>query len=410
MPSEPSALLIVGLLILCGYGGGRLVGLLRLPAVTGYIIVGLALGISGAAIVGDAWWHSLEWTVEFALSLVAFNVGYELRFAELARLGKGLTLLVVLETIGAFVAIWGVMSVVGLGWRLGMLIGAIGAATAPAVTVIVFNSLRAKGPLTQAVLACVGFDDALGLIIYSVVAPLLAAHGAANGAVALKVLYQLGLSIGVGCCLGVLAVIVTRYIKHEAELMVAIVGIVVFCAGLLESRPFGLHCSPLLGAMMVGFLAGNFGRAMRRFGETFFAAASPFYTLYFALAGSRTRLSWCAARRKVARRLHWRQTWAPATCRHTPYGSLPLLTSRYSNRFDGLCGKRFSAMGANSGGGYAGNDGGDGDSGTGVDEVCGEEGGRGARRLTLPPVADVLLSNTPPPGKMSVLLWEIPNA
>ena len=41
---------------------------------------------------------------------------------------------------------------------------------------------------------------------------------------------------------------------------------------------------------MVGFLAGNFGRAMRRFGETFFAAASPFYTLYFALAGSRLRL------------------------------------------------------------------------------------------------------------------------
>ena len=290
MPSEPSALLIVGLLILCGYGGGRLVGLLRLPAVTGYIIVGLGLGISGAAIVGDAWWHSLEWTVEFALSLVAFNVGYELRFAELARLGKGLTLLVVLETMGAFIAIWLVMLLVGLGWRLGMLIGAIGAATAPAVTVIVFNSLRAKGPLTQAVLACVGFDDALGLVIYSVVAPLLAAHGTANGVLALKVLYQLGLSIGVGSCLGALAVIVTRYIKHEAELMVAIVGIVVFCAGLLESHPFGLHCSPLLGAMMVGFLVGNFGRAPRRFGETFFAGASPFYTLYFALAGSRLRL------------------------------------------------------------------------------------------------------------------------
>lgn len=175
---------------------------------------------------------------------------------------------------------------------LGLMIGAIGAATAPAVTVIVFNQMAAEGPFSQAVLACAGFDDALGLILYSVVTSLLTVHGTVSYGTILvtKVLLQLGLSVLMGCCLGVLGIIVTRYIHYEAELMVAIVGIVLFCAGLLESRPFGLHCSPLLGTMVVGFLVGNFGKASRRFGEIFYAAASPFYTLYFALAGSRLRL------------------------------------------------------------------------------------------------------------------------
>jgi len=281
----------VGLLVISGYGGGRLLSLLRLPPVTGYILVGLVLGVSGAAIVGDAWWQNLEWTVEFALALVAFNVGYELRIPEMARLGRGLALLVLLETAGAFGAIWLGLALAGLNWKLALLTGAIGAATAPAVTVIVFHQLHAKGPLTKAVLACVGFDDAIGLTVYSVVAPLIAFKCVSGCLLAGKVLAQLGVSLGLGCCFGGLALIITRHIKHEAELMIAIFGIVVFCTGLLESNPFGLHCSPLLGAMVVGFMVGNFGRTTRRFGETFYAAASPFYTLYFALAGSRLQLS-----------------------------------------------------------------------------------------------------------------------
>jgi Kef-type K+ transport system membrane component KefB len=59
---------------------------------------------------------------------------------------------------------------------MGLLLGAIASATAPAATANVLWEYKTRGPLTAAVLAIVALDDALALLLY---------RGAATGAKAL---------------------------------------------------------------------------------------------------------------------------------------------------------------------------------------------------------------------------------
>ena len=50
---------------------------------------------------------------------------------------------------------------------MALIFGALASATAPAATVDVLAEYRAKGPLTTTLLAVVGLDDALALVLFS---------------------------------------------------------------------------------------------------------------------------------------------------------------------------------------------------------------------------------------------------
>ena len=59
-----------------------------MPTVTGYILLGLAFGVSLLKIIPKDLNLKLTWLIEFALLLVAFNVGMELRIDTFRRLGS----------------------------------------------------------------------------------------------------------------------------------------------------------------------------------------------------------------------------------------------------------------------------------------------------------------------------------
>jgi len=284
-------LLAVGLLLFFSYFAGQAVARVKLPLVTGYLLLGLAFGVSALRLIPIELNLNLGWLIEFALVFIAFHIGSQLRIETFRRMGRSLVLIIVFETLGAFIFLFLGMLLVHRGVVLSLLIAAIGCATAPAVTVLVLNEYRASGPLTQVLLACVGVDDALGLTAYSVATAV--AHGSLSGIHSSPIILALKTFLGVTCSLalglgaGVVLDAVVRRTRHPADMLIAACGTLALAAGLMETPIRGIRFSGLLTAMVVGFYIGNFSPRRDAIGRALDNFSMPFYVLYFSLAGAR---------------------------------------------------------------------------------------------------------------------------
>jgi len=287
-------ILIVGIVLFFGYLGGKLIAQIKVPIVTGYILVGLALGTSFLHIIPYEWNLRLSWLIDFALLIVAFNIGGELNLKNLNKLGKALISIVIWEALGAYLLIFSAMLILHQSLPLSMLIAAVGCATAPAVTVLVLNQYRAQGPLTQTLLGCVGIDDAMGLALYSVSASL--AHAFLSGT-HIAVLPLIGMivaeilfSLAVGLIAGLVLNYLLRLVRYTTEPLILTLGAITLAGGLLQMRFCSMRFSPLLASMAAGFYISNFSPRRRDAFRPLESFGYPFYTIYFVLAGARLQV------------------------------------------------------------------------------------------------------------------------
>ena len=105
-----------------------------------------------------------------ALSIIAFLIGGEFSFKLLKRCGKSAILIAIFEVLGALTFVTGILHfLLGMKVSTALILGAISSATAPAATIMVLREYKAKGPLTDNLLAVVAIDDALCLIVFGIV-------------------------------------------------------------------------------------------------------------------------------------------------------------------------------------------------------------------------------------------------
>lgn len=292
-------ILSFGLLLAGGYLLGRFLSRFKIPAVTGYLLAGFLLGVSVINLVSYEWIGKLHWLIEFALIMVAFNVGGELSISTLKKLGKSLLWIVTFETLTTYFMMLGVIWLTSKSLPFALLIAAIGAATAPAVTVLVLNEYQADGPLSKTLLGCVGIDDAYGLVLYAIsssIAHALLGQGNPNplvllGTVSIEVLTSLVIGILTGWAIERML----RFSRTITESIAIVLGFLMVAGGVLEIQiKLGaetvLHFSPLLSAMAAGFFVSNFSA---RKSEAFRAVemiGPPFYILYFGLAAAQLQV------------------------------------------------------------------------------------------------------------------------
>ena len=72
---------------------------IRLPQVIGYIIVGIILGISGFKLFDGGVINNLSMVTYFALSMIGFMIGGELRWARIKRFGASILIITVFESL-----------------------------------------------------------------------------------------------------------------------------------------------------------------------------------------------------------------------------------------------------------------------------------------------------------------------
>ena len=290
-----NALFLLGLILFTGTVGGRILQKLRIPQVVGYIIAGILLGRSGLDIINKDVIEALAPFNYFALGIIGFMIGGELKADVFRRYGKQFIAILLAEGVTAFIVVFVLVGLLGsiffgnpvYFWALGLLLGAIASATAPAATTDVLWEYKARGPLTTTVLGIVALDDALALMLFaiaaSIVPGMLGAHASLLSAIARPV-YEIGAGVIVGAVFSIILVkLLRRYVEKDKILVFSLCSILFALGSALI-----MEIDMLLAAMVMGVVLVNYEKRLSK--EVFKLVsgfATPFYILFFVLVGAK---------------------------------------------------------------------------------------------------------------------------
>ncbi|HID96021.1 MAG TPA: cation:proton antiporter [Candidatus Latescibacteria bacterium] len=286
-------LFLIGIAIILGFIGGKLGNRLKFPQVVGYIIIGLFLGPSVFKLFGLNLLGRVGVISDFVLGLVAFVIGSQLPLSTLRKLGRSIVIIIISESFFAFFIVAGGIYLLTHKVHYALIFGAMAPASAPAGTVAVLHEYKAKGPLTNAVLAVVGFDDGLAIIIYAfavAVARSLISDGESlsfHRAVG-NPLMEIGLALASGFMLGLVSVYFMRRIRTRGELLTLTIGSIMLLTGLANLFGFSLILTNLVLGMTLVSLSPRVGR---RTLEVVEGVTPPAYVIFFVLAGAHLQLA-----------------------------------------------------------------------------------------------------------------------
>ncbi len=293
-------LFLLGIAVFGGTIGGRLFQKLHIPKVVGYVALGILIGESGLKIVDHTIVKALQPFSYFALALVGFMIGGELKKNVLLKYGRQFINILLFEGVAAFVT---VTLFVGIGgtllfgdwrtaWALGLLLGAIASATAPAATTAVLKECKTRGPLTRTILGIVALDDALALLLFAIASSIAATLTGNSQAGIIRIfinpIYEIFGSIILGFIAGlVLNKLLLKY-TEEDRLLTFSIGSVLLVAGI----SLAIHVDMLLAAMVLGVIVANLNpiksKNLFKMVDLF---TPPIYVLFFVLVGAKLNLA-----------------------------------------------------------------------------------------------------------------------
>ena len=291
-----NVLLLLGLALFGGTIGSHIFQRLKIPQVVGYITMGIIIGASGLKIINRDVIASLQPFSYFALGLIGFMIGKELKKEVFTKHGKQFINVLLFEGLASFIFVSILVTALGififkdfkLALALGLLLGAISSATAPAATTDVLWEYKTRGPLTRTVLSIVALDDGLALLLFaftSSIALTLTGHAEGNIFKLLhQPIYEIGGSIVVGIFSGWLLIKILKLHIQSEKILAASLGTVLLTLGI----SMALHMDMLLSAMTLGMIVVNYApEASKKIFELVEDFTPPIYILFFVLVGAK---------------------------------------------------------------------------------------------------------------------------
>lgn len=305
-------LLSLSVALFAGLMLSRLAKLVKLPAVTAYLVAGIligpyllgAFGVKGLGFISMEEIESYGILCDIALGFIAFSIGNEFRLAQLKTNGKQATIIGIFQAVVTTVFVDAAL--IGLHFLIpdklplpsAIILGAVASATAPAATLMVVRQYKAKGPLTDILLPIVALDDAVGLILFAVsfgVAKALMSGHVDLLSVILEPVLEVVLSIGLGALMGYLFTFFERFFHSRSKRLSMSVTFVLLTVALsmLEFKIGRVHIafSSLLVCMMLGTIFCNICDFSEELMDRLDRWTAPLFILFFVLSGAELELA-----------------------------------------------------------------------------------------------------------------------
>ncbi len=336
-------ILETGLLVLAAYGGGKLAEKLRIGEVVGQILGGVLVGphfleLVHRLLLRNEWlrsylvfrpiYHfydtrfpeyaqvlsSYHFFVFLFLGIIAFSIGEELHRDRLRQVGWAAAAICVLQALLTFfLGFLGSWLLFGLSMTSALLMGAIGIATAPALTFVLMNKLQVEGRLRSMLANIVVLDDVIEVLFFSVIlgiamaiqqgGPIAPGRLLVRSVLELLAAFAVGLAIFLVLKLVIrkksppeeeptdeqapfLAKVMSEHPTPSVEILVIVMGIV--SVGI--SLAMDLHLPFLITAVVAGMLVSNF-HSHALFDSLKIENVMPLFNLFFfAIIGASVRV------------------------------------------------------------------------------------------------------------------------
>ncbi|SEK75198.1 Kef-type K+ transport system, membrane component KefB [Stigmatella aurantiaca] len=298
--SGTPVLLAAGALLLCGLFAGKVAKGVGLPRLTGYLLVGVAVGPYAMGFIPGEGVKGLELVKGLGVSLIALVAGTELHLGLIRRVGAKVAVLCVTVcgiTFGVcFAAIFALKPLlpflapmtVPQALAVSALVSTVVVSFSPTVTIAIVQETAARGSFTEFLMALVIIGDLFVMVAFALAAGVTRASfggGFDIGGLLSGVGWELFGSVAVGAVLALGMLVYMRRVNRELPLF--LVGI---CFAAAEGGA-QLHLSPLLVALAAGALIANLDeRQSRNIHHAIQFAGLPVFALFFAAAGAGLKL------------------------------------------------------------------------------------------------------------------------
>lgn len=313
---EPIQILLsLSIALLAGLLLSRLAKLMKLPAVTAYLVAGILIGPFLLGKVGIPYNGSplylgfndpdaFKIISEVALGFIAFSIGNEFRITDLKKNGKQATVIGIFQAVVATLLVDAVLIVIAVTTKVisvpaAIVLGAIASATAPAATLMVVKQYKAKGPLTDILLPIVAIDDAVGLVLFAVSFGVAKAIGSGEGISVISVLVnpllEVVLSLTLGAAMGLLFHLCERFFHSRSKRLAVSVTFVLLTVALsmikIEIGALHIGFSSLLVCMMLGTVFCNICDFSVELMDRVDRWTAPLFVLFFVISGAELELT-----------------------------------------------------------------------------------------------------------------------
>lgn len=272
-----------------------------LPIVVGYVLFGILISPDILNLIPflESEFHSwyefliikLDYITQIALAFIVFTIGSELSLRTFKRLGKSIYIITIFEALGGAVVSALAVYIIGAPIYMALLLGAIAAASAPASTIMVLKEYNSEGPLSSTLMAVVGLDNTLALILFALISPIammfIGEGDPLSAQLLLIPIIEISAAIIIGLGIGYLTQHYISMVDDKTKKVVAILTSVVLSSAL--SLVFGL--SSLISNLALGFAIRNFAEKNLDISEYLDTLTIPLYAMFFIFAGAEIRFS-----------------------------------------------------------------------------------------------------------------------
>ena len=256
-----------------------------------FILIGLCLGELMLGFLDGPALQGLDPLLFLALGWIGLMFGVQLEIPRIARFPRQYFFFALLQaTVTLVVCLLPFLLLVWIGGRFpsdlfiagALTLGAIAVPTAQSSLALIQKELGVRRNKVMEVLIYVsGIDALIGLVVFGFLFCYVHA-GSPVGMRSLISVQYLILSLGLGIVMGALLHILTRLRCSEGELLLFIMGAVVFSAGAAEF----LGISPLFVTAVAGFVIANARGAKERISRALTTLEKPFYIMVLILGGA----------------------------------------------------------------------------------------------------------------------------
>lgn len=253
-------LLSLGFIIIVGYLLGRLLSAMNLPSLIGYIIAGLIMGPSFFNLIDQSTLDISSDLRRIALMIILLRAGLNIDLQDLKKVGRPAILMsflpASLEIIGTIIL---APIFFGMSYLSAAILGAIVAATSPAVVVARMLDLMGKGygkkkGVPQMILAGSSMDDIFVIILFTALTAL-AQTGEFHWLSMLSMPTSIILGIAGGLLVGwLLSLAIEKYQLSGGYPVILSFGMAMLFDGIEKAMTGPIGFSALLAVMAMGFM------------------------------------------------------------------------------------------------------------------------------------------------------------
>lgn len=258
MSESTQFLIAIGMILLVAIAADWIGRYSFVPRVTLLMIFGIISGPQVLGLIPGVVTGQFEFIANIALLMVGFLIGGKLSRASLDNNIARVFLVALIAVATTFSVVSIGLLGIGVSLTLALLLGCIATATAPAATIDVITELEFKGPFASLLSAIVAIDDAVGLILFSIVVALLGAIAGGENSLfpLIEATREVGGAILLGLLIGLPGAYLTGRLRPGQPILVEAMALVFLCGGIA----LWLQVSHLIASIVMGATIANLAK------------------------------------------------------------------------------------------------------------------------------------------------------